>query len=85
MLKALAVIRTIVLVVLVVFTVRAMPIFLAPARTFDETFARTSQSVDQLQRAAWLAIAWVAIETALGWILATRKKTPAPATPAANR
>jgi hypothetical protein len=85
MLKALAVLRTIVLVVLVVFTVRSMPIFLAPARTFDETYARAAQSVDQLQRAAWLSIGWVAIETILGWILATRKKAPASTVTPASR
>jgi hypothetical protein len=86
MTKALAVLRTIVLVFLVVFTARSMPVFLAPARTFDETYARCAQAVDQLQRAAWLAIGWVALETALGWILATRKKkAPAPAAAPASK
>ena len=86
MLKALAVLRTIVLVVLVVFTARSMPVFIAPARTFDETYARCAQSVDQLQRSAWLAIGWVAVECVLGWIMATRRKkadavAPAPSPP----
>lgn len=83
MLKALAVVRTIVLVFLVVFTARSMPVFIAPARTFDETYARCATSVDQLQRAAWLAIGWVAVETAIGWVLATRRRKDAAPVPAA--
>jgi heme A synthase len=74
MLKALAVLRTIVLVFLSVFTARSMPVFISPARTFDETYARCATSVDQLQRAAFLAIGWIALETVIGWIMATRKK-----------
>jgi hypothetical protein len=86
MLKALAVFRTLVLLFLVVFTTRSMPIFIAPARTFDETYARCAQSVDQLQRAAWLAIGWVGVECILGWILASRrKKEAAPAAAPAPR
>ena len=88
MLKALAVFRTLVLAFLVIFTFRAMPVFLAPARTFDETYARCAQSVDQLQRSAWLAIGWVAIECILGWIMASRRKkadvaaaAPSPSSP----
>ena len=89
-LKALAVLRTLVLGVLVVITIRAMPVFLAPARTFDETYARCATALDQLQRAAWLAIGWVLIETVIGWILATRRRkdvppAPAPAAPPATR
>jgi len=87
-LKALAVFRTLVFVFLVVFTFRAMPVFVSPARTFDETYARCATSVDMLQRSAWLAIAWVGIETIIGWILATRRKkadAAAPAAPAGPR
>jgi heme A synthase len=83
MLKALAGFRTIVLVFLVVFTARSMPIFIAPARTFDETYARCAQSVDQLQRAAWLAIGWVGIECIIGWIMASRRKKEAASAAAA--
>ncbi len=91
-LKALAIFRTLVLVFLVVFTFRAMPVFIAPARTFDETYARCATSVDQLQRSAWLAIGWVAVETVIGWVLATRRKkeaapaaAPAPSAPSGPR
>ena len=91
MLKVLAVIRTIVLLFLVGFAVRAMPVFVAPARTFDETYARCATSVDLLQRAVWAAIGWVAIETMIGWILATRRPkalpahVPPPAAPQGSR
>jgi hypothetical protein len=73
MLKALAVVRTLFLIFIVGFTVRAMPIFLNPARTFDESYARCADALGLVQRAAWIAIAWVALETAIGWYLATRR------------
>ena len=72
MLKALAVVRTLVLVFLVGYTVRAMPWFMSPARTFDESYARCADSLSLVLRAAWIAVGWVAIETIIGWVLATR-------------
>ena len=83
MLKALAIVRTIVLMFLIGLTVRAMPLFIAPARTFDESYARCASALDGVVRAAWVSIAWVAIETVVGWLLATRraKAAPAPAPP----
>lgn len=72
MLKALAVIRTLVLVFLVGYTVRAMPWFMSPARTFDESYARCADALSLVLRAAWIAVGWIAIETLLGWYLATR-------------
>jgi hypothetical protein len=78
MLKALAVLRTLVLVFLVGYTVRAMPLFVNPARTFDESYARCADSLGLVLRAAWVAIGWIALETALGWFMATRRpKLPA--------
>lgn len=74
MLKALAVVRTLVLVFLVGYTVRAMPWFMSPARTFDESYARCADSLSLVLRAAWIAVGWVAVETVLGWILATRHR-----------
>jgi hypothetical protein len=74
MLKSLAVLRTIYLVFIVGYTARAMPWWSNVARTFDEQYARCSESVGLLMRAAWLAIAWIAFETAVGWWLATRNK-----------
>ena len=73
MLKALAVLRTLVLVFLVGYTVRAMPWFMSPARTFDESYARCSDALSLVLRAAWVAVGWIAIETLLGWYLATRR------------
>ncbi len=84
MLKALAVLRTLFLVFIVVFTLRGMPIW-GLTRTFDEQYARCSSSLGSLTVAAWLAIAWIALETAVGWWLATRNRGragPAPSSAA---
>ncbi len=72
MLKALAALRTIFLVFIIGYTIRAMPWWTNVARTFDEQYARCSDALGLLIRAAWLAIAWIALETAVGWWLATR-------------
>ncbi len=72
MLKALAVVRTLFLVFIVGYTFRAMPIWAGVARTFDEQYARCSESVNLLLRASWVAVAWIAFETAIGWWLALR-------------
>jgi hypothetical protein len=72
MLKALAVLRTLFLVFIVGYTVRGLPLFSAP-RTFDEQYALCAQTRDILLRAAWFAIGWIALETLLGWWLATRR------------
>jgi hypothetical protein len=80
MLKALAVVRTMFLIFIVGFTVRAMPWTTNVARTFDEQYARCSDALALLIRAAWIAIAWIALETAIGWWMATRgRKVEAPA------
>jgi hypothetical protein len=81
MLKALAVLRTAYLVFIVGYTVRAMPFVTTVARTFDEQYAICSSSLHVLVRAAWLAIAWIAFETVVGWLLARRKPLRVPATP----
>lgn len=71
--KALAVVRTLFLVFVVGYTARAMPWWTNVARTFDEQYARCSDALSLMIRAAWLAIAWIALETALGWWMATRR------------
>jgi hypothetical protein len=88
MLKALAVVRTLVLVFLVGYTIRAMPWFVSPARTFDESYARCADALSLVLRAAWIAVGWIAIETVLGWLIASRKprtlataETPRPGEP----
>ncbi len=73
MLKVLAVIRTLFLVFILGYTVRAMPIWSNVARTFDEQYARCSNSLSLAIRAAWFAIAWIAFETIVGWWLASRR------------
>ncbi len=72
MLKVMAVLRTLFLVFIVGTTVRAMPWFSSVPRTFDEQYSRCSSAVSLLSRAAWLAVAWIALETIVGWWLATR-------------
>lgn len=74
MLKAMALLRTIFLVFLVGYTVRAMPWWSSVAHTFDEQYARCSETVSLLIRASWIGIAWIALETAVGWIVATRAR-----------
>jgi hypothetical protein len=99
MAKTLAVLRTAFLVFIAGYTLRAMPFVTSPARTFDEQYAVCSASLHLLVRAAWIAIAWIAFETVVGWIAVswrgrrarraattatpTRTATPAPTTTAA--
>ncbi len=73
MLKALAVVRTVFLIFIVGYTARAMPWATNVARTFDEQYARCSDALSLIIRAAWLAIAWIAFEAAIGWWLASRQ------------
>ncbi len=72
MLKVLAAVRTVFLVFIVGYTVRAMPWWTNVARTFDEQYARCSDALGLVIRACWLAIGWIALETILGWWRATR-------------
>jgi hypothetical protein len=72
MLKVLAVLRTVFLIFIVAFTVRSMPWSMDVSRTFDEQYARCSDALSLVIRAAWVAIGWIAFETAVGWWLATR-------------
>jgi hypothetical protein len=78
MYKALAVIRTVFLLFLVGYTIRAMPFFTSVANTFDEQYARCSASLNLVIRAAWLAVAWITFETLVGWILVSRGRKHAP-------
>ncbi len=82
MAKVMPILRSLFLVFIVGFTVRALPVFWQAPRTFDEQYARCASNLDIVQRAAWYAIAWIAVETALGWYLATRRPKQA-ATPTA--
>ena len=85
MLKLLAVLRTLFLVFIIGYTVRAMPFFTEVSRTFDEQYARCAQGIGLLTRAAWIAIGWIALETLVGWWLATRRRVAAePVEPSAT-
>jgi hypothetical protein len=81
MLKVLAVLRTIFLVFIVGFTARAMPWWSNVARTFDEQYARCSDALGLMIRAAWIAVGWIALETLAGWWLATRRRKGTAAAP----
>jgi hypothetical protein len=85
MYKTLAVLRTVYLLFIVGYSVRAMPIFTSVANTFDEQYARCSSSLNLVVRAVWLAIAWIAFETVVGWILTTRRRADHGVAPAAAR
>jgi len=80
MLKVMAVLRSLFLVFVAGYTIRAMPLFTTVAKTFDEQYARCSIGVELLTRAAWIAIAWIALETIVGWVVALRrgKRKPGP-------
>ena len=73
MVKVLAAVRTVFLIFIIGYTVRAMPFFFTEvSRTFDEQYSRCANALGLVSRAAWIAIAWIAFETALGWWMATR-------------
>jgi hypothetical protein len=72
LLKALAVVRTIFLVFLIGYTVRARPFWDVLSKTFDEQYARCADNLSGMTRAAWIAIGWIAFETLAGWWLASR-------------
>lgn len=76
--KAVAIVRTLFLIFIVGFTVRALPFFWSVPRTLDEQYSRCAGNLEIVQRAAWLAIAWIALETAVGWWRAMRPAAPSP-------
>ena len=76
------VLRTVFLVFIAGFTARAVPLYLQVPKTFDEQYARCSSALDILQRASWLAVAWILLEVIVGW-LAVRRRRAAAAPPAA--
>ncbi len=78
MAKTIAVVRTLFLIFIVGFTVRALPFFWSVPRTLDEQYSRCAGTLEIVQRASWLAIAWIALETAFGWWRALRAAAPRP-------
>ena len=80
MLKTTAILRTIFFVFIAGFAFRAMPFFTSVARTLDEQYARCSDAVSLLTRAVWIAVGWIALETAGGWWMATHPPKEMPRT-----
>jgi hypothetical protein len=72
MIKALAVARTLFFIFITGWALRVLP--WGWSRTFDEEFARCTATRALAIQAAWMAIAWIALEVALGWWLATRQR-----------
>jgi hypothetical protein len=73
MLKVMAVLRTLFLLFMVGFTVRALPMFGQIPNTLDEQYSRCASSFSLVQRAAWYAIAWILLDAAIGWWIAVRR------------
>jgi hypothetical protein len=64
-----AVLRTIYLVFILGYVLWATPLMpMSVARTFDEQYARCANALGPLQRAAWLGVAWIALEVIVGWL-----------------
>ncbi len=72
MLKLIAVVRTVVLVFIVGSGIRATPWSLTLPPNSATLYDKCRLSLSELQLTAWLAIGWIALETVVGWWLATR-------------
>lgn len=74
MTKVLAVLRTLFLLFIVGYTVlRAMPWQVGLPVASSAAYDTCRQSLSATTRAVWMAIGWIAFETAVGWLLATRQ------------
>jgi hypothetical protein len=73
MLKMIAVVRTVVLLLILGSGVRATPWSLTLPPNSAILYDKCRVSLSELQVTAWLAIGWIALETVVGWWLATRK------------
>ncbi|ACG74684.1 conserved hypothetical protein [Anaeromyxobacter sp. K] len=70
MLKALAVLRTIFLLGLVVYVVAwAMPWSTYVADPIEVQYRHCSASLSRMSGAVWIAVAWIAFETVVGWMM----------------
>ena len=76
MARTFAVIRTLFLVFIIIYTLATAPIALWDSSTATVTI----EALRRLQRATWIAIAWIGFETLLGWVVVSFRK-PRPATP----
>jgi hypothetical protein len=91
MLKVMAVLRTLFLVGIVAYLLWVMPLgVIFSGATTREAASFKVGIIEGVASAAWVAIGWITLETALGWVrvwLAGRKAakaatSPAPAEPA---
>lgn len=84
MLKVMAVLRTAVVAILIPYLLWALPWNLFHVtKTFDEQYARCAASLQQVTIAAVAGVAWLLVETLVGWRLAFPKVKAAGAAPAA--
>ena len=91
MLKLMAILRSLVLLGLVAYLLWAMPlgVLFSGAATRQATSFRV-EVIEGVARAAWLALVWIGVETAIGWARvwlaarqAAKSAAPAPAPPKA--
>ena len=73
MLKALAVLRTVFLIFITGYTLRAMPWSFGLPSGSAEAYDVCRHSLGMLRNAALFEISWIAFDTAVGWWLATRR------------
>lgn len=71
MLKALAVLRTIFLVAIAGYTAWSMPWTTFVSQPIDVQYAQCSATLGRMVWAAWIAIAWIALETLIGWAMSS--------------
>jgi hypothetical protein len=65
-----AIVRSLYLLAIVGYAVWATPWMpMTVARTFDEQYARCANALSPLQKAVWFAIAWIALEVVVGWMV----------------
>ncbi len=65
-----AILRSAYLLFVAGYAVQAVaPLYASVAGTFDEQYARCSRAQHELKVALLLSIAWIALETLVGWIL----------------
>jgi hypothetical protein len=72
MLKVLAVLRLIFLIFILAFTLWAMPMQFGLPRDQTVAYNTCALHLVRMQWAAWLALGWIALDTALSWFLAMR-------------
>jgi hypothetical protein len=76
MIKVMAVLRTVFFVFILGYTLWATPI---AAMWPKGVLAVNVESVRALSRATWIAVGWIALETAIGWVMAKRGGAQKPA------